>query len=91
MKQFKEFEAMVPGDFSRQMILYWREDENSTKDDVLAAYYDDDFKQLDRRIAGTRCTFRPDLGYRDKNIDGTLCFEVDDNNVVIPVSILEVV
>ena len=91
MKQFKEFEALVPDNFAALMVQYWREDESfSTEDEVIAAYYDDDFKQFANRIAGTRCRFKPDLGYSDDDRNGTLCFEMDDNNIVIPTDILEV-
>jgi hypothetical protein len=91
MKQFTEFEAMVPGNFAALMVDYWESDETLSRDEVIAAYYDDSFKALDKRIAGTKCRFKPDLGYSDENRDGTLCFEIEDNNVVIPVAILEVI
>lgn len=91
MKRFEEFEAMVPDNFADLMVDYWETDESMSRDEALEAYYDDSFKQLDKRISGTRRTFKPDLGYSDKSIDGTLCFESEDNNFVIPVSILEVI
>lgn len=80
IKQFLEFDAMVPDNFERLMILWWREDRNATEEDVLKWYYDEDFKLLASRIAGTRCRFKPDLGYKDERINGTLCFEKEDND-----------
>jgi len=91
MKQFEEFEAIVPDNFARLMVRFWEADENSTRDEVIAAYYDEKFKLLNNRIAGTKCKFKPDLGYSDKDKNGTLCFEAEDNNMVIPVSILDVI
>ncbi len=91
MKQFEEFEALVPDNFAQLMVQFWQDDEKSTRDEVISAYYDADFKALHGRIAGTKCKFKPDLGYTDKSIDGTLCFELEDDNVVIPVSMLEVI
>ncbi len=85
----KNFDAFVPNNFAHLMVNFWMEDENSSRDEVIAAYYDKSFKELDKRISGSRCTFKMDLGYADKPIDGTLCFELEDDNVVIPVSILE--
>lgn len=90
-KQFLEFEAMVPANFERLMILWWREDENASEEDVLRWYYDEDFKLFASRIAGNKCRFKPDLGYKDGSKNGTLCFEVEDNNFVIPVKILEAI
>ena len=91
MKQFEEFEAIVPDNFERLMVIWWRESENATEDDVLKWYYDENFKLLAKRIAGTRRKFKPDLGYKDEAKNGTLCFEIEDNNFVIPVKILELI
>lgn len=91
MKQFEEFEALVPDDFKKLMVKWWMEDESSTRDQVIKWYYDDDFKTFADRVVGTRCRFKPDLGYADKEKNGTICFEKEDNNYVIPVHILEVI
>ncbi len=88
MKQFHRFQAFVPENFTELMIKYWKDDEKLTRAEALGFYYDDDFIRLASRISGTQQTFKPDIGYRDKSIDGTLCFEIEDNNLVIPVSIL---
>lgn len=91
MKQFKAFEAMVPANVAQLMVQYWQDDENSTRDEVIASYYDEGFKHFCKRVAGTRRKFQPDLGYTDKEKEGTLCFEVEDNNIVIPINILEII
>ena len=91
MKQFKEFRALVPTNFASLMVDFWEKDESLTRDEVIEAYYSDKFKIFAARISGTAQTFKPDLGYANKSIDGTVCFEIDDNNVVIPIEILEVI
>lgn len=91
MKQFEQFEAIVPENFEQLMIDFWIRNENAEKEEVLAWYFDDNFKAMNKRIAGKRCTFKPDLGYSSEEVNGTLCFELEDNDYVIPVSILEVV
>jgi len=91
MKQFDVFEAMVPDNFAQLMVQFWEEEEERSRDEVIISYYNADFKALDKRIAGTRCKFEPDLGYTDESINGTLCFEIEDNNFVIPVAMLEII
>lgn len=86
-KQFNRFSATVPEDFAELMIGFWME-EGFSRNEAIDAYYDDDFIELVDRIKGQRCKFKPDLGYADRNINGTLCFEVEDDNFVIPVLIL---
>lgn len=89
-KQFEEFKAYVPENFKDLMIQYWMRDENMSRDEAIDAYLDDDFEKLNKRIANTYQTFKPDLGYVNASeLEGGLCFEVDDNNIVIPVDILE--
>lgn len=88
MKVFNKFTADVPKDFEEKMINFWMEDENSTREEVIYAYHNHGFDDLLNRLPGTNQTFIPDLGYEDKSIDGTVCFEEKDNNVVIPISIL---
>ena len=90
-KQFIPFEAMVPYNFTSLMIAYWIGNEDLTRREVKAAYYDDDFKALAKRLSNTKCLFIPDLGYTDNNINGTLCFENEDNNIVIPIAILRII
>lgn len=87
-KQFSQFTATVPDDFGEQMIQYWMDDESLSRDDVINTYHDESFSELEKRIKGKKCSFKPDLGYRDNDINGSLCFEVEDNNFCIPVSIL---
>lgn len=87
-KQFSRFSATVPEDFTELMIQFWMDDEGLSRDEAINAYYDGSFIDLTNRIKGERCNFKPDLGYSDNSINGTLCFEVEDNNFVIPVSIL---
>ena len=91
MKQFKEFEAIVPYNFANLMVNFWSSNENLNRDTVIKTYYSDSFKALKRRITGTKCKFKPDLDCKDKKINGTLCFELKDNNFVIPIEILEVI
>lgn len=86
MKKFETFKGYIPPNFREQMINFWMEDENSTRDEVLAAYDDEGFNRL-CNFEGER-TFVPDLGYADKGIDGTLCFETVDNNFCIPVEFI---
>lgn len=88
-KQFEEFKAYVPANFKGLMIQYWMRDENIDRDEAIAAYIDTDFDDLHKRIANTFQTFKPDLGYSDAERNGTLCVEIEENNVVIPVQILE--
>ena len=87
-KQFSRFSATVPDDFEEQMIQFWMSDEGQTREEAISSYYDDNFKELLGRIKGNKCSFKPDLGYRDSEIEGSLCFEVEDDNFCIPVSIL---
>jgi hypothetical protein len=84
-----KFSAFVPFSFEEQMIAFWMSDEGMTRDEAMKAYCNVSFKALKKRIAGTRQNFKPDLGYADKSIDGTLCFEIEDDNVVIPINILD--
>lgn len=81
-----QFEALVPNNFEAIMVDWWQEEESLTRDDALAAYHNDSFKALVDRVAGKRCKFKLDLGC---GWDGGTCFEVLDNNFVIPVSILK--
>lgn len=87
-KQFHEFYATVPDDFERKMIEFWMEDEGLSRDDAINSYHDKSFTDLVNRIKGERCLFKPDLGYRDEKINGTLCFEVENDDFCIPISIL---
>ena len=78
----------MPKGFKELLIQYWMEDEKCTRDQVLEAYGNcPKFEALCEQ-EGKVLEFKPDLGYRDKNIEGTLCFEVIENNTCIPVSIL---
>lgn len=86
-KQFSNFTAKAPADFRRQMIAFWMRDENLPRDAVLENYDGPEFYKLCRRLIGQTREFAPDLGYRAA-IEGTLCFEVEDNNFVIPIDIL---
>ena len=87
MKKFETFKGYIPPNFRELMINYWMEDENSTREEVLAAYDDDESFERLCNMEGER-TFIPDLGYSDKEIDGTLCFESVDNNFCIPVKFI---
>jgi hypothetical protein len=88
-KQFEEFRALVPPNFKELMIQYWMRNEVMDRQQAIDAYMDESFDKLNKRIANTVQTFKPDLGYRDNQINGTLCFEVKDDSFVIPVEILE--
>jgi len=88
-KQYSEFRAFVPANFTGLMIQWWMRDERLDRDAAIAAYLDNDFKKLSSRIANTHQTFKPDLGYANAETNGSLCFEIEDNNFVIPVEILE--
>lgn len=89
-KQFNPFVAVVPKTFIEIMIQHWMEDESIDESVARSNYCDTTFIKLANRIAGKECQFLPDLGYEDGSINGTLCFERQDNNVVIPVSMLEI-
>jgi hypothetical protein len=89
VRRFEKFRAFVHPDFKEKMIQYWMDDEGyETRDEALAVYGDDAFDKLCLRLVGETHTFVPDLGYADNEINGTLCFEEDDNNFVIPVAVL---
>ena len=88
----KNFTATVKDrfNFRENMIQYWIKNENSTRKDVLKAYADEQFEELcDKIETGLPNDFKYDLGYKDKSLDYTLCFEVYDNNTPIPVELLE--
>lgn len=87
-KQFTEFEALAPANFTGRMIQFWMKDDNISRDEALK-YINDDFKALADRISNRVCKFKPDLGYKYKEFEGAFCFEIEDNNWVIPVEILE--
>ena len=88
-KQFKEFRALVPANFKGLMIQYWMKDENISRNKAIDYYLDNEFENLNKRIANTVQSFKPDLGYTNEDKNGRLCFEIEDNNYVIPVDILE--
>jgi len=89
MRVFEEFTAAAKPDFKSLMVNYWMESEGySTESEALSAYGGEVFDILCARATASRCTYVPDLGYSDKEADGTLCFEKEDNNMVIPVRFL---
>ena len=90
-KQFEEFTALVPANFKGLMIQYWMRDESIDRNEAIAAYIDADFERLNKRIANTVQTFKPDIAPYEHcaETNGLTCFEVVDNNFVIPVEILE--
>ena len=90
MKQFNRFNALVPNNFEDLMIDFWMEDETVSKEVAKDFYYGPSFMKLVNRIKGKECKFKPDLGYNDSEINGTLCFEEEDNDFVIPIAILKV-
>ena len=87
-KVFEEFRARFPDGIREEMIKFWMSDENMTREESLEAYGDKSFDDFVERVAGEVCDFKPDLGYRGPT-EGTICFEVIDNNICIPVCILE--
>lgn len=88
-KQFNKFRAIVPDNFKNLMIDYWMDNEKISREAAINFYIDDGFNELSERISDNTAYFNPDLGYTDKEIDGQLCFEAQDNNFVIPVNILK--
>ena len=91
MKQFKEFEGVVKDNFRQNMIQFWMDDEGySTPHQALLTYGGSKFEMLCNDLVGEVRTFVPDLGYSDKSIDGTLCFEKEDNNFPIPVDLINI-
>jgi len=90
-KQFKEFKAMVPIDFKEQFIQFVMKDEKVLRDQAIEFYFKDNkykFDELNERVAGKICKFRPDLGYAHSDSNGRHCFEIVDNNWCIPVELL---
>ena len=87
-KQFVEFEALVPANFTGRMIQFWMKDDNITREEALN-YIDDSFKEFAKKVTNRVRRFKPDLGYTNKEFDGAYCFDVEDNNWVIPVEVLE--
>jgi hypothetical protein len=91
MKQFTEFKGIVKDNFRDLMVQYWMDDEGySTKHQALLTYGGHKFEFLCNDLVGEVRTFTPDIGYKDKSIDGTLCFEKEDNNFVIPVNLINI-
>ena len=87
IKIFEPFKAQVPDDFREKMIQFWMDEDGfETKEEALSFYCGEAFEQLCLRLPRNVCDFKPDLGYSDK--DGIYCFEIEDNNFVIPVRIL---
>ena len=87
-KQLLPFRARASSTFRSQMIAFWVKEENCSPKVAIDAYGGDEFDALCKKVTGKECTFIPDLGYHDKSVDGTICFEKEDNNLCIPVSIL---
>jgi hypothetical protein len=89
MKVFKKFKAKAKSNFRDLMIQEWMLFENfKTEEDALNNYGGVDFDNLCERVKN-ECLYVPDIGYSDKTVDGTLCFEEKDNSFVIPVEFLE--
>lgn len=82
---------MVPSDFSELMLNFWMVDENLTEEEARGFYWTKEFDEFSSRISSKTLLFKPDLGYSNKDVDGTLCFETEDNNFVIPVNILQTI
>ena len=87
-KQLKEFKALLPSNIKGLMIQFWMKDERIPREEALK-YITPDFETFAKSIANTAQTFKPDLGYSNKDYDGVLCFVKGDDNWVIPVEILE--
>lgn len=89
MKRFVNFTATAPSDFREQMVDYWTRTDGLSRELALKAYGGADFDALCSTVIGNACEFKPDLGYSDNEINGTLCCELADNNFIIPVRILD--
>lgn len=86
-----EYTAKAPSNFEELMINFWMEqDKFGSKEEAVSAYYDNAFIELKRRVVGKPCRYKLDLGYSNKELNGKYCFEIEDNNFVIPVDILDI-
>lgn len=73
------FYGFVQGDVEEKMIQYWMSDEGITRDAAMNYYYNDEFLELCKRLKSV-CEFKFDTE--------STCFEIKDNDFVIPVSII---
>jgi len=91
MKIFGKFKAKAKSNFRERMVAYWMMEDNfATKEDALNNYGGKEFDELCEKVK-SECLFVPDIGYSDKSVDGTLCFEEKDGDFVIPIEFLEIV
>ena len=89
MKMFKMFTGIVKSDFRERMVKYWMTNEGyATPGEAIDVYGGNDFDDLCNAVIGVKREFEPDLGYTDAEIDGTLCFDLIDDNFVIPVDFI---
>lgn len=84
-----KFRATVPDNFRELMIEYWMRDEGMDYDEALACYGDGSFEELCERLSGVESEFVCEVGSEPNDWDG-ICFEVTDNNFVIPLNILNI-
>lgn len=91
MKKFIKFYGTAKKDFRSLMIHYWMKEEGyKTEEKACSVYGGDEFDKLCERVTSIKCEYIPDLGYKDKEIDGTLCFEKEDNDFPIPIDFISI-
>ena len=89
VKRFKNFLAVAPYDFRDKIIEYWIENEGLTKEQAISAY-GEGLDDLCAALISNVREYKPDLGYKGEE-NGTLCFEIEDDNFCIPIKILTVI
>lgn len=75
------FKGFIEGDVEERMIQWWMYDERCSRKQAIEYYYDDSFPALCERLK-SECVFIKD--------DKRTCFEVEDNNFIIPINIINV-
>lgn len=80
------FNAVAPDDFRKRMIEWWMRDEGFSEELAIAHYGGYLFDNLCERLIGKTREYVSDC-HANEGGDET-CFEVADNNYVIPTSIL---
>ena len=81
------FKGIPHKNFRENMIHFWIESEGK---DVLPHYLDGKFENLCLLCDGSKIlNFEYEINY-DGSIDESQCFEVNDNNFVIPTEIIKI-
>jgi hypothetical protein len=83
-----DFKSTVSTNFRDGWIDWMVEVDRRTRSEIKDIYCDKKFDDLCSRISGNICDFNYEYNH-DGSICDLYCFEVIDNNFVIPYSLLE--